>query len=512
MGGVINTIGRGASTLRGIPGVSQFAGLVPGGSTILNTAADLGGLFGDAASSAANFVGRQLQPNVTQVSNVPPELQAALASAGVNIQELLANGGALPTYGGAYGTEQAPEQQAASQQLMQLLGGGASEADLGQLNDLMSELRSLPPGDLGGTRDLISQITGLQGPNVGSAEQLISRVASMAQSPEQQAVISALLPSLQTAASAPRFDLTDTFSLGEDVFRGDLEDQLADIKAEYSALGLGPGSTDRARRLAETAARETSRFRLGQQDLARQGFESAEQRRLGAIGAGQSLADVLGRPAESLASIIPAALQAGSLPSEFQLRGLSSALPTLFQSETFAPQFQAANLQALLNSALGGARLDAETDLYGRQQQGDLLSQLFGFGTTNRQFGESEIDRRLGEFGRTQTGGYNLLSQLLEATPPPETGFGPSNISQLGQLGTGIYDIYSQNRQPSTTAALPTFGGEVSIGQPVPDINSSPGAPALPTFGGGVEVGGPGAAAQPRHRQARDATFTFPGY
>lgn len=59
-------------------------------------------------------------------------------------------------------------------------------------------------------------------------------------------------------------------STEEYLFQSDLDRRLADINEQYSGLGLDPGSSDRNSGLAETAARESARFRLGQSEQQRQ--------------------------------------------------------------------------------------------------------------------------------------------------------------------------------------------------------------------------------------------------
>ncbi len=106
--------------------------------------------------------------------------------------------------------------------------------------------------------------------------------------------------SLQEALGAPSFDLTETFKLGEDIFKSDLDQQLARVKEEASRFGLNPGSTDRNRGLIETGSNALGKFRLGQQDIARQAFDSSEGRRIDALNAGGRSGDFLNLPFDRL--------------------------------------------------------------------------------------------------------------------------------------------------------------------------------------------------------------------
>lgn len=503
--------------------------------------------------------------------------------------------------------------------------GSFEGADLSEVEKIIQQLQSGAPGtegtdallrqiqgaqgpDLSAAVDAATDLRNLQGPDTGRAAGLLDRVEGLATGPEQQRLIDTLLPSLEQATAANRFDLTDTFREGESLFRRDLDEQLADIKAESSSLGLGAGSSDRNKRLLETAGRELGRFRLGQEDLSRQSFESAESRRIAAINAGGAVSGAVSRPSETLASIVPAALEEGSRGAEFEQRGLAAALPTLLESGRLPADFdlqkliaglpaqlqaelrsaeigqrglssalpsavsaaglgsnqqlqallgslptslqtelnpaeiaqrgQAAalpgalqigqagadfdlqkliagldpsiraalglggleqagaasalptafqagiqgdqslsdRLLAMLNPTLQGGQVGARFDLAQRGQQSQDLARLFGFGTTERGFGESEIERLIAEFGRTQTGGFDLLTRLLGATPGQTTAFGPSNVSQLGDLASGVSSalpgigeaisgLFGSKDEPAGGAPPPLRGfGDVSFG------------------------------------------------
>ncbi len=458
-GGIGGTLAGGA--LGGIPGALLGSGVLP----------DIG-----------NAISGAFDPSQRVVSGVPDELKAALAAAGINIEELIKGGGALPQFGGATGTAPNLEQLRASSSLQRQLNTQRTGPDLTDFNSILEQLGETGTGDLTDTNAIIKQLRdsgadlstsdsilkklqGLKGPDTSRAAGLLGRVELLATGGNQQRLMQTLLPSLEKATAADRFDLSDTFKQGEAVFKSDLEQQMADIKAESSALGLGAGSSDRNRRLLETAGKETSRFRLGQQDIARESFEDAESRRIAAINAGGAVSGAVGRPAETLASIVPAALQEGGAGADFDLQkllggldpsiraalgvggleqaGAASALPTAFQAGLSGDQMTTDKLLAMLNPSLEGGQVGARFDLAGRGQQSRDLSSLFGMGTTNRNFGESEIDRLMAEFGRTQTGGFDLLARLMAATPESTTAFGPSTVSQLANLGEGIAGVVS---------------------------------------------------------------------
>jgi hypothetical protein len=222
--------------------------------------------------------------------------------------------------------------------------------------------------------------------------------------------------SFQTALGAPRFDLTETFQTAEDVFQGDLDRQLAQVREEFSGLGLGPGSTDRNERLLRTGGDLASRFRLGQLGLSNQAFENAEQRRLAGLGQAGGVTS------------------ATDLPFERQLR----ALP--FQMASDQQAFE--NFSNISGDAqqLRNSLLPIMGNLLGLP--GDQASQLFSLENQARGIADTDIQRRLQELSRTQGGLLDQIIALLGGTPPQETEFGPSPLSQFGDLGSAIASFF----------------------------------------------------------------------
>lgn len=204
---------------------------------------------------------------------------------------------------------------------------------------------------------------------------------------------------------APRFDLTEMFKQGENVFQSDLERQLAGIREEYSGLGLGPGSSDRATGLGRAAGDSLARFRLGQQGVAQDSFENAEQRRLQGLGLGNQF-----------------------LGTSMALEGMPFQEMLSLATQVFEPAKQR-EMQGL------GAQFALEGLPFER------MMQQFGLGESARQVGETEIDRRMGEFARTQGGGLNQILALLNSIAPMETIAGPSGMSQLAEVFKGIGEI-----------------------------------------------------------------------
>lgn len=237
-----------------------------------------------------------------------------------------------------------------------------------------------------------------------------------AQTQFTDAVLPNLTSSFNTALGAPRFDLTQTFQEGENLFNRDLERSLAGVREEFSGLGLGPGSTDRENRLLGTAGEASGRFRLGQQDLARQSFENAENRRLGAIGAAPGFASV------------------SELPFQRQLQ----SLPALLAREQQATNnfFNVANPAAQRQQQTLGL-LPSFSNLPFNQ-----ASQLFGLGNQARGIADQDIMRRMQSFFQSQGGNFNQALSLLGGTPPNQTEFGPSTLSQISGLLGGLFGAF----------------------------------------------------------------------
>ena len=214
--------------------------------------------------------------------------------------------------------------------------------------------------------------------------------------------------SFQKALGAPRFALTETFKLGEDVFASDLDQQLARIKEESSRFGLNPGSTDRGQRLAETGSNALSRFRLGQQDLARQSFESAENRRVNAVAQGPQAGAFLDTPFQRQLSSLPFQLQQEQQGVDNFFRNQENAAATRQQTLAMLPQF---------------------SNLPFQQAQG-----LFDIEGQARGVADQDIQRRFEEFIRTQGGGLQQALSAISGTPLQNTQFGPSPFGQLTDL------------------------------------------------------------------------------
>lgn len=312
---------------------------------------------------------------------------------------------------------------------------------------------------------------------------------------------SSLMPSLNTAVGAPRFDTSEMFRTGEQVFASDMERANAQLREEMGGLGLGAGSSDRNDAITRATGDATARFRLGQQDIARQGFESAEARRLNALGLGADIlgrgtqeafqgaglgmqgagmmADIAGRPfAEQLAeremqaSLLNPMLGAEQMQGQMglaagdqrlqaaqslaQLAGIPFEQAMQIATNITLPQQQMGQQAQMFNAELAGQGMDralgAEANMFNR------YGQQYAMGADARGAADAGIQRAMAEFARTQGGGLAQMLALMQASQPINTGFGPSPMSQAGSMiggiaqGVGaaasIYDLYrNRNRR-----------------------------------------------------------------
>lgn len=251
-----------------------------------------------------------------------------------------------------------------------------------------------------------------------------------------QQTLNMAMPAFSAALNPQSFNTTPMFQAGEQVFQDDLSRTLADINEQFSSMGLDPGSTDRSDRLLRTAGNETARFRLGQQDIARQAFESQQGRGLQAL----SLTPALTSSAATFADVM-------RLPFEQQLaaRGqTASMLPLQLQAAQipFGEALQSEGLRA--NTELTGranlaSMLPTLMDIY--NQPGQNLLQGFQLGGAAQGTADTAIARMMQEFGRTQGGYLNQMIALMSGIPLNEIGYGPSPLSQwasgLGGLAQG---------------------------------------------------------------------------
>lgn len=311
-----------------------------------------------------------------------------------------------------------------------------------------------------------------------------------------------LLASHNTALEAPRFDNTQLFNDLKTVFESDLDNQTAELQEQFSGLGLGVGASDRLNRIASNAGEARAKFGVGIGQLARESFESAENRRLGAIGAAGGTADILNAGNAQAASMLqavmnnerlplqermairdqilstlPVELQRSLVPAELEMqrRGqIASTLPTQMAAATqpFAEQMDFLNTVTnpaaarQLAAAQTGVQLDENAmqrymqerqmaerareaaisagvatrgqDIEQRGQTAQMANNLFNAESVLRGAADDEALRAYQEFVRTQGGGLQQMLAFLNSLPEGTVGVGPSTASQVGAVAGQI--------------------------------------------------------------------------
>lgn len=369
--------------------------------------------------------------------------------------------------------------QAATQSLL----GGLS----GQMMPIQQGLGQLAGGIQGqlapstqGMQNIIGQIPGLAQADLGQVNQALQGIlGGTGTTARTQELLGGVNPAFQQALGAERFDLTPTFQAQEQLFQDALSRQLGDVRSEFSALGLGPGASARSAELARAGGTAQAQFQLGQQELSRQAFEDAEQRRLSALGLAPGLAQASEIGTQQQISALPAALQAALAPAQLGLQGAQTQLGGLqalgqlglagtgLGADILGQQGQlglaGAGLQGQLAQQLFGQEqlpfqtglaqqnseaqrrlqaLPAAFEAFGLPAQ--LGSQLFGLGEGARQAADVDVARRMQEFARTQGGGLNQLLAILQGTPQQQTAFGPAPLAQTAGLAGGLAPLVGQ--------------------------------------------------------------------
>lgn len=239
--------------------------------------------------------------------------------------------------------------------------------------------------------------------------------------------LSGILPNVTNALnkqlSAPSFDETNYFKNATNLFNNQLNDQLANVREEYSGLGLGPGSSDRATGLARTAGNAIGQFQLGLTDLARQDFENAQNRSISALSQVPGTVNAATTPFQQQLNIATQVQQPNA-----QLQ--ASVLPTLSQMEQLPFQ----RFDTLGENAANRAVQTLPFVSYLQQLPFDQMQQQFNINEQARQVADTESQRRMAEYARTQGGMLNQLLAILSGVPLNNTAIGPSFLSQLGSF------------------------------------------------------------------------------
>lgn len=269
----------------------------------------------------------------------------------------------------------------------------------------------------------------------------------------------------QTALSAPRFDLTEMFKQGENVFNTDLSKVLGQQREEMSAYGLNPGAVDRNRGLTETAGNALNQFRLGQQNIAMQSFNDSENRRLGALNALPATMAPFQLPFDQAMQAAGLSLQGelgrGQLGTQQQLANAQSGLMGS-QSQDIMGRLGLAQQMAPYEQQYMGA----QTGLLGQQGQ-DIMGRL-GIAQSQNPYQQMLMQQQGGLMGAqgvdilgrlglaqqmqpweqqymgAQTGQINAQTGLLPQQFGLEQELGRGNLALQQMLGMGGLNLQGQ--------------------------------------------------------------------
>jgi hypothetical protein len=280
--------------------------------------------------------------------------------------------------------------------------------------------------------------------------------------------------SLGTALKAPRFDTSQLFSALDNEMRGELDNVVANEREQASGLGLNAGSGNRSAQVTRAAGDVLNKFKLGKAQIEKDAFESAEGRRIGALGVGndttrtnQSGVGMQLGAAETGANLsqipfIQALTERNSLMPLLNLKSDITRLPFNEQLAVATGIYEPAanrrmNSTALLgqleeqpfnrffNVAESGANraMAMLPQLFNLEQKPyDRMMQQFSLNEIARQVADNDINRRWSEFARTQGGGLDQIIKILSTIRPNEVGVGPSVIGQIGGLIEGIGSFF----------------------------------------------------------------------
>lgn len=353
-------------------------------------------------------------------------------------------------------------------------------------NDFTGRIAGSTLGN-GGMQDIQNRVASSIDP-AGVQNQLMGALfdpsLSSAGSPESQALSRSLLSNFNNALAGPSFDNTAMFKEGEGVMQDDLAREMANIRAEYSRMGLGPGSTDRIDAMTRAAGNTIGKFRLGQQEVARQSFENAQNRVQNTLGMGGMMSQIADQPFNR--ALQTSGLRASTLGNLYNtqqnaannLLGMNfnalatgagleaSMVPQTLNADTNAFREQMANAATVhnpaadrrlsaLNMGMNQANVDANrmidltnAEAARRMAGTNMMFQaeqlpwqnaqtLFGMEEAARRVDDTDIVRQMTEFARTQGGGLMQALQFGQFNPQMMMAPTPSMLSQASALAQG---------------------------------------------------------------------------
>lgn len=218
-------------------------------------------------------------------------------------------------------------------------------------------------------------------------------------------------------------DVSGVQDASRQAFQRDLDEIVARERESASSFGLDPGATDRTRSVIDAAGRAAANFNLGQERTALGAMENAAQRQLGAVG---QVAPYLSAGAQSQL--------AGTQARNIGTQNLLNLLPQVQAGDESALNaFLSITEPAAQRSTQALSMLPTFSNLPFQQAQA-----LFGLEDQARGVADTDLQRRMQEFTRTQGGALNQILGLFGNSWPTQTGFGPSPLSQISSVAGPI--------------------------------------------------------------------------
>ena len=218
-----------------------------------------------------------------------------------------------------------------------------------------------------------------------------------------QTAANAVIP-FQEAIQSGQLNLAGANSIA-DVLRSQGSERLAGAQAGISAAG-------------QRAANDQV------------GFQEATTARQQEMQQVAELARILQIPFDQAMQLTGARMQAAG--ADAQLAQLPFEQRMQIVRDIDNPQAQralaAATTQAGMDEAAMGRGMDAE------QMMAKRLLDMFSMGESARGVADTDIERRMGEFGRTQGAGLAQILAFMQSQPGLETSIGPSPGSQIGSV------------------------------------------------------------------------------
>lgn len=235
-------------------------------------------------------------------------------------------------------------------------------------------------------------------------------------------IIGQLSPDIVSSFRGALNPQTARLGQGRQAMDAAVDRALGVAREEAGGFGLNPGSIDRGQLMAGSAADVAARLGIQQQQADTGALGTMQGNRVGALNAARGLGDFfntgfqnrLQREGNQI-SALPSLLQRENRGFNQFLQTQEPAAQRMMQTLGMLPEF--------------------------RQQPLNERAQQFGLGEAARGIGDVDLQRQMQEFARTQGGGLQQMISLLGGVPGINTAFGPSGLSQVGGLLSGIGSV-----------------------------------------------------------------------